>query len=76
MLFGLTSAKVNTPEGMAAAARSEAESSTRLLTLFRRALGREPTLRELDLALDFLQSGSLEQYAQALLSTNEEIFWP
>jgi len=28
------------------------------------------------LALDFLQSGSQEQYAQVLLSTNEEIFWP
>jgi len=61
---------------LAAAVASEAESSARLQTLFRRALGREPTLRELDLALDFLQSGSLEQYAQVLLSTNEEIFWP
>jgi hypothetical protein len=61
---------------LAAAARSEAESSPRLQALFRRALGREPSPRELDMAIDFLQSGSLEQYAQVLLSTNEEIFWP
>jgi uncharacterized protein DUF1553 len=61
---------------LAEAARSEAENSARLQNLFRRALGREPSLRELNLALDFLQSGSLEQYAQVLLSTNEEIFWP
>jgi hypothetical protein len=61
---------------LAAAVASEPDNSARLTTLFRRALGREPTLRELDLALDFLQSSSLEQYAQVLLSTNEEIFWP
>jgi hypothetical protein len=61
---------------LAAGVISEAESSVQLQTLFRRALGREPTARELDLAVDFLESGSLEQYAQVLLSTNEEIFWP
>jgi hypothetical protein len=58
------------------AATPEAESSVQLQTIFHRALGREPTSRELGLALDFLESGSLEQYAQVLLSTNEEIFWP
>jgi hypothetical protein len=61
---------------LAAATSSEAESDARLQFLFRRVLGREPTRRELELALDFLQGGSLEQYAQVLLSTNEEIFWP
>jgi hypothetical protein len=50
--------------------------SARLQSLFRRTLGRDPAPHELDLALDFLQGGSLEQYAQVLLSTNEEIFWP
>jgi len=61
---------------LAAAIPSEAAIGVQLQCLFRRALGREPTSRELVLALDFLQSGSLEQYAQVLLSTNEETFWP
>src|SRR5262249_29601750 len=61
---------------LATAAASEAETSKQLQFVFRHALGREPRQRELDLALDFLRSGSLEQYAKVLLSTNEEIFWP
>jgi hypothetical protein len=61
---------------LAAAVASEPEEIAGLKSLFRRALGREPTPRELELALEFLQGGSLEQYAQVLLSTNEEIFWP
>jgi hypothetical protein len=61
---------------LATAVAAEANSTARLKSLFRRTLGREPRQRELDLALDFLQSGSLEEYAQVLLSTNEEIFWP
>jgi len=61
---------------LAGAASSEAETSARLQILFHRALGREPSSRELDLALDFLRSGSIAEYAQVLLSTNEEIFWP
>jgi hypothetical protein len=39
-------------------------------------LGREPSERELQLAGEFLESSTLVQYAQALLSTNEVIFWP
>lgn len=44
--------------------------------LYRRVLAREPGAKELDLAAAYLKNGSLEQYAQVLLSTNEEIFWP
>jgi len=44
--------------------------------MYRRALDREPAPKELDLALSYLDKGSLAEYAQALLATNEVIFWP
>ncbi len=44
--------------------------------LYRRVLSRDPGPKELDLAFSFLAKGSVEQYAQVLLSTNEEILWP
>ena len=44
--------------------------------LYRRILARDPSPREKDLALSYLAKGTIEQYAQILLSTNEEIFWP
>jgi len=50
--------------------------STRMRELYRRLLSRDPSPQELDLALTFLAKGTLEQYAQVLLSTNEEILWP
>jgi hypothetical protein len=39
-------------------------------------LARDPSQEEVALAVEYLKNGSLEQYAQVLLSTNEEIFWP
>ena len=50
--------------------------AARMRELYRRLLSRDPSPEELDLALSFLAKGTLEQYAQALLATNEEIFWP
>ena len=44
--------------------------------MYRRVLGREPSARELELAEKFLETSAPAQYAQALLSTNEVIFWP
>ena len=32
--------------------------------------------QELDLALSYLNNGNAHEYAQALLATNEVIFWP
>ena len=54
----------------------EPDDVARLRLLFRKTLGREATTQELELALGFLNGGTIEQYAQVLLSTNEEIFWP
>jgi hypothetical protein len=44
--------------------------------LYRRVLARDPSAKELDLAMSYLAANTLPQYAQALLSSNEVIFWP
>jgi hypothetical protein len=44
--------------------------------LYRRILARDPTAAEMKSALQYLQKGTLQRYAQVLLSTNEEIFLP
>jgi hypothetical protein len=54
-------------------AQGEAEQIARL---YRRILSRTPTPGELKSALQYLQKGTLERYAQVLLSTNEMIVRP
>jgi Protein of unknown function (DUF1553). len=54
----------------------EPDGAAKMRSLYRRVLSRDPTPQELDLALSYLNQGTVEQYAQVLLSTNEEIFWP
>jgi hypothetical protein len=44
--------------------------------MYRYAVDRDPTSRELDTALTYLNKGTLAQLAQALLASNEVIFWP
>jgi hypothetical protein len=39
-------------------------------------LARDPSDRELSLASEYLAAGTMKDYAHALLSTNEVIFWP
>src|SRR5207249_605194 len=53
----------------------ELDNAARLRALYRSILARDPDGEELDLALSYVVKGSLEQYAQVLLSSNEEIFW-
>jgi hypothetical protein len=57
----------------AAAATGDAEQ---VGLLYRRILARDPTAAEVKSALAYLQQGTLQRYAQILLSTNEEIFLP
>jgi len=52
------------------------DNSAKIREMYHRALDREPSGKELDLALTYLGRNSLTEYAQALLSTNEVIFWP
>jgi len=63
-------------QALARAVKDEPDDAARMRSLYRRILSRDPTAKELDLAVSFLPQGTLEQYAQVLLSTNEEIFWP
>jgi hypothetical protein len=58
---------------------AETSDQAKVRGLYRKVLSREPGAKELDLALSYLTSvkdGALAQYAQVLLSTNEEILWP
>ena len=67
-------------------ADNDADTAAKVKTMYRRTLQRDPTPKEVDLALSYLNPSAekhgaspdnmLEQYAQALLATNEEIFWP
>jgi hypothetical protein len=44
--------------------------------MYRYAVDRDPTAQEVDTALSYLNKGTLAQFAQALLASNEVIFWP
>jgi hypothetical protein len=49
---------------------------TKVRGMYRFAVDRDPTSQELDTALTYLNKGTLAQFAQALLASNEVIFWP
>ena len=61
---------------LAAKVADQPDNAAKAKGLFRRILARDPSPKEVDLALTFLAKGTVQQYAQILLSTNEEIFWP
>ena len=48
----------------------------KIQALYRRIFSRDPSPKELDLGMSFLNGAGMQQYTQALLSTNEFIFWP
>ncbi len=52
------------------------EPAEQIRGMYRDALDRDPDPEELDSALTYLGKGTLAQFAQALLSSNEVIFWP
>jgi hypothetical protein len=54
----------------------EADAGEQVRKLYRMVLARDPSGDEVDLALTYLARGTLPHYTQALLSTNEFIFWP
>jgi hypothetical protein len=76
-LFVMNSAFMQTQSAaLAKHVAGEADTPAKLRAMYRRVLARDPTAKELDLALSYLNGSTLEQYAQALLSSNEVIFWP
>ncbi len=52
------------------------EMTAKVRGMYRDALNRNPMPKELDAALTYLDKGTLTQFAQALLASNEVIFWP
>jgi hypothetical protein len=52
------------------------DDTARIREMYHHALDRDPSPKELDLAFSYLANNSLTEYAQALLATNEVIFWP
>ncbi len=52
------------------------EATEKIRELYRDVLNRNPSPKELDSVLTYLDKGTLEQVAQALLASNEVIFWP
>jgi hypothetical protein len=61
---------------LAQSVAQEPDAAAKVRTLFHKTLSRDPSPAETGMALSFLNSGTVEQYAQVLLATNEEIFWP
>jgi Protein of unknown function (DUF1553) len=74
----------NLASTLATSVDAEADPRAKVAGLYRRILSRDPTAHELNLAAAYLdrppdpaaKQTPIEQYAQILLSTNEEIFWP
>jgi hypothetical protein len=61
---------------LAASVAQEPDDNARVRAMYHKVLSRDPSERELALAGKYLATGTLTDYAQALLSTNEVIFWP
>jgi hypothetical protein len=54
----------------------EPDDTARVRAIYRNVFARDASERELDLATRYLATGTMTDYAQALLCTNEVIFWP
>ena len=54
----------------------EPDLNAKVRGMYRHVLGRDPGESELRLAEQFIKTSTMARYAQALLSTNEVIFWP
>ena len=54
----------------------EGDRKVQVRALYHKVLARDPSEREAALAEEFLTAGTMTDYAHALLSTNEVLFWP
>lgn len=76
-LFVLNSPFIKQLSGaLAKAVETDADAQTRVRSLYRKILSRDPNAAETKVALNYLNSATIEQFAQVLLATNEEVFWP
>ncbi len=58
------------------AVETESDNHARITQLYRKVLARNPNAEESKAALTYLSAATIEQFAQVLLATNEEVFWP
>jgi hypothetical protein len=76
-LFVMNSAFIQKEaEALANSVANEGDNAAKIRILFQKILLREATPKELDLGMTYLSEATVAQYAQALLATNEVIFWP
>ena len=61
---------------LVAAVAKEPSVNAKIGAMYHKVLSRDPSERELALANQYLATGTMTDYAHALLSTNEVIFWP
>jgi hypothetical protein len=61
---------------LVAGVAKEPDAAAKVRAMYHRLLGRDPSDRELSLAANYLATGTLTDYAHALLCTNEVIYWP
>ena len=54
----------------------EKDGIAKIRAMYRNVLARDPSDRELELATKYMVTGTLNDYAHALLGTNEVIYWP
>ncbi|MGD0435075.1 MAG: PSD1 and planctomycete cytochrome C domain-containing protein [Bryobacteraceae bacterium] len=76
-LFVMNSAFMHTQAAaLADSVQTAPDNSEKIRALYRRILSRDPGAEELERGVRYLSRGTPAQYAQILLSLNEEIFWP
>jgi len=61
---------------LVARVKNVTEPTEKIRTMYHDVFARNPSRRELALAEDYLKTGTLNEYAHALLCANEVIFWP
>jgi hypothetical protein len=54
----------------------DGDAASSIDVLYRRLFSRPATKKEIDLGLTYLRGASMNNYAQALLETNELMYWP
>jgi hypothetical protein len=76
-LFVMNSAFIQTQaQALAEQVDTEATAEAKIEKLYRKIFARNATADELTLGKQYLAQADTARYAQALLSTNEVIFWP
>jgi len=63
-------------EALAGQVEGEATAEAKIQKLYRRVFARDASAEEVSLGVQYLSGADVKRYAQALLSTNEVIFWP